>query len=470
MKSIKQIRELEVQLSENVESSGDVRKLTALVRAGLFDSNKLTMLKRALNKENVKMTRVEREALLELLDRLLTVVLANQGTFQKVKQSIQEEVEEPTEEELNEASKVDLDINQIPPIIILKRRAIRVFPDGQKVALYWADRINKYISVPYQSIGISEEVLDEKKNKNTSNDTVDKAAARYLAQRRLERIQKRSEYKDQVRSPIRAGVKAGKELSGSTIQKVGYGMGYALGSAIKGAASRSKIFKTLASRSVGMARKRAILAARKNAAQSGEVKQMKKANVAAMAGVGHAENFRHKLAMIREEKNQQLDEFLGAALGAVARGAGALARGALGYLGSQLLKKGKNKKNKGNNSGQNKSGQKADYTVQRPDSPAFKGTSTGSVNPYAAARQRAADIQFSRQQQENYNMIKSIAEGTETKEMKFIDGSVELTPSVAAKIVETYNALNSENKKIVQEMINKDKNSFMKFANFASGK
>ena len=92
MKSIKQIRELQVQLSENVESSGDVRKLTTLVRAGLFDPNKLTMLKRALNKDNVKMTRAERDALLELLDRLLTVVMANQGTFMKVKQSIQEEI------------------------------------------------------------------------------------------------------------------------------------------------------------------------------------------------------------------------------------------------------------------------------------------------------------------------------------------------------------------------------------------
>jgi DNA-directed RNA polymerase alpha subunit len=41
---------------------------------------------------------------------------------------------------------------------------------------------------------------------------------------------------------------------------------------------------------------------------------------------------------------------------------------------------------------------------------------------------------------------------------------------MASKIVETYNALNNDNKKVVQEMINKDKNSFMKFANFASGK
>lgn len=168
MKSVTQIREHLIELAENVESSSDVRKLTTLVRAGLFDPNKLTMLKRALNKENIKMTKAERDALLELLDRLLNVVMANQGTFMKVKQSISE----ATKDEFAKAIKTnaikgsatnDIDITQIPPLIILKRKAIRVFPDGQKVALYYADRIDKYISVPFQSIGISEEVeqIDE---------------------------------------------------------------------------------------------------------------------------------------------------------------------------------------------------------------------------------------------------------------------------------------------------------------------
>src|SRR5207344_102877 len=43
---------------------------------------------------------------------------------------------------------------QIPNVLILKRKAIRVFPDHQKVALYYAQAIDKYISVPF---GISGE-------------------------------------------------------------------------------------------------------------------------------------------------------------------------------------------------------------------------------------------------------------------------------------------------------------------------
>lgn len=36
-----------------------------------------------------------------------------------------------------------------PPIILLKRKAIRVFPNGKRVAMYYAQSIDRYISIPY---------------------------------------------------------------------------------------------------------------------------------------------------------------------------------------------------------------------------------------------------------------------------------------------------------------------------------
>lgn len=36
-----------------------------------------------------------------------------------------------------------------PNLIVLKRKAIRIFPDGRKVALYYADKINQYVTIPY---------------------------------------------------------------------------------------------------------------------------------------------------------------------------------------------------------------------------------------------------------------------------------------------------------------------------------
>lgn len=49
-----------------------------------------------------------------------------------------------------------------PMVLIMRRKQIRQFPNGQKVALYYVDKINKYITVPYSamqwSAGVEEEV------------------------------------------------------------------------------------------------------------------------------------------------------------------------------------------------------------------------------------------------------------------------------------------------------------------------
>ncbi len=42
-----------------------------------------------------------------------------------------------------------------PALIIMKRIAIRQYPNGQKVALYYAKTINKYLTVPYNDIGLA---------------------------------------------------------------------------------------------------------------------------------------------------------------------------------------------------------------------------------------------------------------------------------------------------------------------------
>lgn len=42
--------------------------------------------------------------------------------------------------------------NDPPNIIVLKRKAIRIFPDGRKVAMYHADKIDKYVTIPYSDM------------------------------------------------------------------------------------------------------------------------------------------------------------------------------------------------------------------------------------------------------------------------------------------------------------------------------
>lgn len=129
------------ELRENTED-----KLDVLVETGLFEGNRISLLRRALDEDNTKMSNVERAALLESFHRLLDYVANNDNpdilneNFKKTK---------------------NIDINEMPALLILKRRAIRVFPDGQKVALYWADRINRYVTVPFEGVGLSEETNSE---------------------------------------------------------------------------------------------------------------------------------------------------------------------------------------------------------------------------------------------------------------------------------------------------------------------
>lgn len=56
-----------------------------------------------------------------------------------------------------------------PAILIMKRKSIRQYPNDQRVALYFVDKINKYVTVPYTAMQWSSSsptssVAEEKKN------------------------------------------------------------------------------------------------------------------------------------------------------------------------------------------------------------------------------------------------------------------------------------------------------------------
>ena len=39
-----------------------------------------------------------------------------------------------------------------PAMLVMRRKSIRQFPNGQRVALYYVDKINKYVTVPYEGM------------------------------------------------------------------------------------------------------------------------------------------------------------------------------------------------------------------------------------------------------------------------------------------------------------------------------
>lgn len=197
IKNIKQIREQQEQNTVLNEEMTDERKLVSLIRAGLFDTSKLPLLKRAMSKDTTKITPQERKVLLDLLDSLMDQVLQSRQVYTKVRQNVMntghdlKENKESSETEprawnerpwiksgrtnnyltydprFGKATQNTPSQSKIPMVIILKRKALRAYPDNQMVALYYAQNIDQYFTVPFGGnvfgVNIREEG-DEKEN------------------------------------------------------------------------------------------------------------------------------------------------------------------------------------------------------------------------------------------------------------------------------------------------------------------
>lgn len=155
MKDIKQIRESYLVLEKE---DAEQKKLTTLVRAGLFDAKKLPMLRRALKKDVTNMTPAEKNLLVDLLDNLMAQVLHSQQVYMKVRTNVAKKDMEDLREASDYLTKFDPRVKpgysdktdqKIPAVLILKRKAIRVYPDNQKVALYYAQALDQYVTIPF---------------------------------------------------------------------------------------------------------------------------------------------------------------------------------------------------------------------------------------------------------------------------------------------------------------------------------
>jgi hypothetical protein len=78
------------KLKEETILEFDASKFASLGRAGLFDMKNLPKLKKALSKEDAKLTRAEKDMMIGLLDSMMGL-LSNQSVYSKVKQSLQKE-------------------------------------------------------------------------------------------------------------------------------------------------------------------------------------------------------------------------------------------------------------------------------------------------------------------------------------------------------------------------------------------
>lgn len=179
MKDLQEFR----QLVE--EEKSDYTKFDMLVRAGLANKAQLARIHRILDKmteERPQFNNADKEIVRNLFNRMVDLIANNKQIFQKTRQAVKEQLEEDVvdtsdfkigpsgrkvrahrlkigdvaygkEDDIKEdfelvEAPVDFD-NDPPFVLVLKRRAIRMYPDKTKVALYYSKTLDKYFSVPY---------------------------------------------------------------------------------------------------------------------------------------------------------------------------------------------------------------------------------------------------------------------------------------------------------------------------------
>ena len=127
MKTVKQL--LENHEKSKVSISKTEQNILNLVRSGLLEEGKTHILRRSLVKDPALLTVAEKRIVLDVLGELIS---------------------EKTEDHLTKMDKAQDNTNtELPAVIILKRKAIRVYPDKQKIGLYYSQALDKYISIPY---------------------------------------------------------------------------------------------------------------------------------------------------------------------------------------------------------------------------------------------------------------------------------------------------------------------------------
>ena len=180
---MKQLQEFRGNLVE--EEKSDYKQFDMLVRAGLANKAQLARIHRILDKmteERPQFNNADREIMRNLFNRMVDLIANNKQVFQKTRQAVREELEEGVldtsdfkigpsgrkvrahrvkvgdvaygqEDDIKEdfelvEAPIDFD-NDPPFVLVLKRRAIRMYPDKTKVALYYSKTLDKYFSVPY---------------------------------------------------------------------------------------------------------------------------------------------------------------------------------------------------------------------------------------------------------------------------------------------------------------------------------
>ena len=164
------------------EEKSDYSKFDMLVRAGLANKAQIQRIHKILNKmgeEKPNFSPADRMIVQNLFNKMVDLISNNKQIFQQTRRAVREDIVDTSDFKLDKRGRkykahriklgdnpavadgtvelakeevVQLTEAQDPPfVLVLKRKAIRLYPDGTKIALYHNDRLDKDFAVPYST-------------------------------------------------------------------------------------------------------------------------------------------------------------------------------------------------------------------------------------------------------------------------------------------------------------------------------
>ena len=124
---------------------------------------KIAMARHAKVGDVAKLPKNQRDVLDRYYKSTSTAALGSQQSVAAVRRNIMSGYEISRDDYITEATFQDP-----PMVLVLKRKGVRIFPDGKRVALYVNEKLNLSVSMPYSStgpeqnlVGVSEETVME---------------------------------------------------------------------------------------------------------------------------------------------------------------------------------------------------------------------------------------------------------------------------------------------------------------------
>jgi hypothetical protein len=196
---MKSFQDFKVNLTE--EEKSDYSKFDVLVRAGLANKAQMQRIHRILDKmqdDRPNFSNADKQIIQNLFNKMVDLVSNNKQIFNQTRRAVREGLEEGTiatsdfklgangqkvrahrtklgdtapgvggmapevgddkEQDQNALKKTYKEevsylqeAHDPPFVLVLKRKAIRLYPDGTKVALYYNDRLKRVFTVPYNT-------------------------------------------------------------------------------------------------------------------------------------------------------------------------------------------------------------------------------------------------------------------------------------------------------------------------------